>query len=157
MFWNTFYELCRKNNTYPLTVVKETGIATGSITKWKNGTVPSGATLQKLADYFAVPVDYLLGRENVPVPRDEIAELSACLTAEERRIVADYIRFLISQRKDAGSGISRIAPIPPRHACRAARPDKQDAQPLGRGNKRTRRLSQFHYLKAQSTMTTVIL
>lgn len=113
MFWNTFYELCRKNNTYPLTVVKETGIATGSITKWKNGTVPSGATLQKLADYFAVPVDYLLGRENVPVPRDEIAELSACLTAEERRIVADYIRFLISQRKDAGSGISRIAPIPP--------------------------------------------
>ena len=49
MFWNTFYELCRKNNTYPLTVVKETGIATGSITKWKNGTVPSGATLQKLA------------------------------------------------------------------------------------------------------------
>ena len=87
MFWNTFYELCRKNNTYPLTVVKETGIATGSITKWKNGTVPSGATLQKLADYFAVPVDYLLGR----------------------------------------------------------------------GNKRTRRLSQFHYLKAQSTMTTVIL
>lgn len=102
MFWNTFYELCRKNNTYPLTVVKETGIATGSITKWKNGTVPSGATLQKLADYFAVPVDYLLGRENVPVPHDEIAELSACLTAEERRIVADYIRFLISQRKGAG-------------------------------------------------------
>lgn len=102
MFWNTFYELCRKNNTYPLTVVKETGIATGSITKWKNGTVPSGATLQKLADYFAVPVDYLLGRENVPVPHDEIAELSASLTAEERRIVADYIRFLISQRKDAG-------------------------------------------------------
>lgn len=87
MFLNTFYELCRKNNTYPLTVVKETGIATGSITKWKNGTVPSGATLQKLADYFAVPVDYLLGR----------------------------------------------------------------------GNKRTRRLPQFHYLKAQSTITTVIL
>lgn len=78
MFLNTFYELCRKNNTYPLTVVKETGIATGSITKWKNGTVPSGATLQKLADYFAVPVDYL--------PAEEIKELD------------DYLNFIISKR-----------------------------------------------------------
>ena len=72
MFLNTFYELCRKNNTYPLTVVKETGIATGSITKWKNGTVPSGATLQKLADYFAVPVDYLLGATIFIFPQNSI-------------------------------------------------------------------------------------
>ena len=67
-----------------------------------HGRALSFDSLARIADCLSVPVDYLLGRESVPAPRDEIAELSACLTAEERRIVADYIRFLISQRKDAG-------------------------------------------------------
>jgi transcriptional regulator with XRE-family HTH domain len=42
----------------PLQVVKATGIATGSITKWKNGTIPTTTTIKKLADYFGVTVEY---------------------------------------------------------------------------------------------------
>ncbi len=68
MFWERFYSLCLEKGTKPLPVVKELSIATGSITKWKNGTIPNGTTLQKIADYFGVTVDYLLGNEQKKTP-----------------------------------------------------------------------------------------
>lgn len=64
MFWENFYFLCEKNNVKPLQVVKSLEIAHGNITNWKNGRVPSGKNLQKIADYFGVSVDYLLGNED---------------------------------------------------------------------------------------------
>lgn len=65
MFWNNFYNLCESNGVKPLNVVKSLSLASGSITKWKNGTIPSGKTLQKISEYFNVSVDSLLG-ENGP-------------------------------------------------------------------------------------------
>jgi transcriptional regulator with XRE-family HTH domain len=48
-------------SSYRLT--KETGIDNGLISKWRKGaSVPSAEMLVKLADYFDVSVDYLLGR-----------------------------------------------------------------------------------------------
>lgn len=64
MFWNNFYQLCESKNLKPLNVVKELGIATGSITKWKNGTMPSMKNLEKIATYFGVSVDYLFAEHN---------------------------------------------------------------------------------------------
>ena len=48
MFYEIFVELCRRKAVY-----------------WKRGSVPKGDTLEKLADYFGVSVDYLLGKEKV--------------------------------------------------------------------------------------------
>ncbi|WP_171336613.1 helix-turn-helix domain-containing protein [Enterococcus cecorum] len=39
------------------------GISNGSISKWEKSS-PKADTLQKVADYFNVSVDYLLGRTN---------------------------------------------------------------------------------------------
>lgn len=45
-------------------LVKEKLISNGMVTQWKKGlTSPSKKTLKKLADYFNVSVDYLLGRD----------------------------------------------------------------------------------------------
>lgn len=60
MFWKNFLELCQSKNMKPLQVVKKIGIAGGNITNWKNGTIPSGNNLQKIADYFGVTIDDLL-------------------------------------------------------------------------------------------------
>lgn len=62
MFWEKFYGLCEAQQSKPLQVVKKLGIASGNITNWKNGRIPSGTNLQKIADYFGVSVDYLLGK-----------------------------------------------------------------------------------------------
>ncbi len=63
MFWNNFYNLCIEKGMKPLQVVKEIGIAHGSITKWKNGAMPNTKNLQKIADYFEVSVEHLLEKE----------------------------------------------------------------------------------------------
>ena len=65
MFWNNFVKLCTQKNTTPTSVVHILGIAGGSVTKWKNGAVPRDVTLQRIADYFNVSVDYLLGKGNI--------------------------------------------------------------------------------------------
>ena len=64
MFWNIFYVLCEQRKTKPLSVVKELNIASGSITKWKNGSMPKLDALLKIANYFDVSLDYLVGRDN---------------------------------------------------------------------------------------------
>lgn len=64
MFYDTFLNLCNAKKEKPTPVLSKLGISTGSISNWQqNKTVPSGDTLAKIADYFDVSVDYLLGRE----------------------------------------------------------------------------------------------
>lgn len=71
MFWENFISLCSKTNKSPTAVIKELGISGGSVTNWKNGKVPHQTTLIKLADYFGVTVDALLGNEKTPSEEGE--------------------------------------------------------------------------------------
>lgn len=66
MFWDRLYHLCTKNNFKPNTVAKAIGLSTATATKWKNGSVPNGDALYKIADYLDCSVDYLLGRTDTP-------------------------------------------------------------------------------------------
>lgn len=62
MFWNIFLELCNKVSKSPNAIAKELSIPSGSITAWKKGSVPQDRTISKIANYFGVPVEYLLGK-----------------------------------------------------------------------------------------------
>lgn len=70
MFWEIFSRLCSQRGKSPNAVAKELKISSGSITNWKNGTIPNNSALLKLANYFNVSVDYLLGKEDTPMPQD---------------------------------------------------------------------------------------
>ena len=78
MFYDIFLQLCKKNGTKPTPVAEAIGVNRSTATKWKKGAIPSGDTLQKLADYFGVSVDYLLNEETKKSPAeaedDEINE-----------------------------------------------------------------------------------
>lgn len=69
MFWDVFIALCVKNNKKPNPVAKELGFGSSAVTYWKKGTIPNDISLKKIADYFGVTVDYLLGKEQAPTPR----------------------------------------------------------------------------------------
>jgi transcriptional regulator with XRE-family HTH domain len=71
MFWERLVQLCNERNTKPNPVAASLKISSGAVTKWKNGTVPNGSTLQLLADYFDVPVDYLLGKTDDPGKKEK--------------------------------------------------------------------------------------
>lgn len=68
MFWENFSKLCDENATNPNAVAAAIGLSNAICTKWKNGTVPKGKTLNLLAEYFNVSVDYLLTGENKKIP-----------------------------------------------------------------------------------------
>lgn len=61
MFWERFYQLCLENNKKPNPVAKELQIASSTVSQWKNGAIPNGETLVKIANYFEVSIDFLLG------------------------------------------------------------------------------------------------
>lgn len=63
MFYDIFLQLCDEKGVKPTRVALDLGYSKNAATKWKTGSIPSGAALQKLADYFGVSVDYLLGNE----------------------------------------------------------------------------------------------
>lgn len=54
IFWERFCELCKQKGITPTQMVKDAGIAAGSVTKWKNGSIPHGPTRKKIAEYFSV-------------------------------------------------------------------------------------------------------
>lgn len=66
MFWQKFYDLCISKGTKPNPVGKQLGVASSTITQWKQGALPSSEILLKIAEYFGVSIDYLLGRTDNP-------------------------------------------------------------------------------------------
>lgn len=91
VFWERFSQECEKagkkpNSEYIRTVL---GISSSAISKWKNGTVPDGNTLVKIAMQFNVTTDYLLGLKWVEEEEDkEKADLpQSALDSQIRELV----------------------------------------------------------------------
>lgn len=99
-FWDNFVKLCNENGKKPNPVAKELGISSGSVTGWKNGVLPRDTAVRKIADYFGVSVDYLLGKtdqkEKPLIDADE--ELTECVETLKSR---PDLRVFISYAQDA--------------------------------------------------------
>lgn len=66
MFWKIYNALCAQEGLSANAIAKKLNISSGTLTKWKNGTIPQNATLKKIAQYFNVSVEYLKGEEEAP-------------------------------------------------------------------------------------------
>lgn len=72
MFYDVFTDLCERKGVSSNKALTDCGISRTSTAKWREGAIPRGVTLQKLADYFSVTTDYLLtGEETKKAPTDE--------------------------------------------------------------------------------------
>lgn len=80
MFNEILKKLMTEKNISNYRLAKEIGVSNSTIANWLNGTAhPNNERLQKLSEYFAVPVDYLLGKTDIK----EKPSLSEELTDEE--------------------------------------------------------------------------
>lgn len=86
MFWEIFSTLCAKKGSSANAIAKEIGISSGSVTKWKNGTMPNNKTLKSIATYFNVTIEYLCGKEEKPTG-ENTGELS-----EQEKILLNTFR-----------------------------------------------------------------
>lgn len=66
--YERFEELCNKKNVTAYKVCKETGIQTSTISSWKKGRyIPKREKMSKIASYFNVTVEYLMGEDEEPI------------------------------------------------------------------------------------------
>ena len=122
MFYDNFVKACNLHNKAPSAVAIDIGISKATVTGWKNGSMPSDATLRKLADYFGVSPEELTG-STVLAQKKATADVSNSDTQSEGQLMAaffeggkdlseeemavlwqdakDYIQWKLSQRRKA--------------------------------------------------------
>ena len=106
MFKKIFIELCNKKNIAPTTVCLHIGLSNAAFSQWDDTSVPRKSTLYKIADYFGVSVDYLLGKEEVQKTMSEISSISAsekellhlfrAVSEDKREWLMQTIRFILN-------------------------------------------------------------
>lgn len=86
MFYDRFKQLCERKGVSCNKAALEIGLSNATPTKWKKtGATPVGETLDKIAAYFGVSTDYLLGKENKKAPA----------VSGERSVSDDEIKFAL--------------------------------------------------------------
>lgn len=91
-FFERYSELCKAAGETPNSVAKVIGASSGSVTAWKNGTLPRSATIVKIAEYFNVSVGYLSGTE----------EKKPTLTEKDERDIAKDLERIMAQLDSSG-------------------------------------------------------
>ncbi len=100
-------ELLKSRKIQKSKMLGDLNLSVNSFTNWKNrGTIPSGDTLQRIADYFGVTVDYLLGNETKPPEVGDLEDVKVALfggdaevTPEMWEEVKQFARFLALKKQ----------------------------------------------------------
>lgn len=99
MFWNNFLAECAKKGKSPAVIAEELGFSNSATTCWKNGSLPRMSSRKKIADYFGITVEELMGTKKEPAgmggldkQMQEIVELLNKATPEQRNAVETLLR-----------------------------------------------------------------
>ena len=106
MFYDTFKRLCDERGISCNKAATNIGLSNATATKWKKtGATPSGETLSKIATYFNVPIEYLLGNEDNPPAHDILDDVDIAfygnykeLSEDEKNTVRDLVRVMRERR-----------------------------------------------------------
>ena len=99
MFYEIVNNLCKDHNITITRMAEEIGLSNAAPTSWRKGSEPKLATLEKIAEYFGVSIDYLRGQDNKKTPtpakgeRDYLAVMNAYAEADES--TKEVIRLLL--------------------------------------------------------------
>ena len=106
MFYDIVNELCKERKTTITKMSEEIGLSNAAATSWKKGAVPKSSTLEKISVYFGVSTDYLLGKDDIKKPADQMADgLRGTgyddLTPANRKVIDALIETLLKSQLDA--------------------------------------------------------
>lgn len=109
MFFDRYSALCKEKGKSPTGVAIELNVSRATVNYWKNGNVPKQEILIKIADYFNVSVDYLLGNKEkgytVTPSDDEVLRFalwggdSDIIDEEMLEDVKDFAKLLAEKKK----------------------------------------------------------
>ena len=117
MFYNRFMEICREYGEKPTPVLKKLDISPGNLKRWEGGASITSDTLEKIANYFGVPVDYFFLKDDEKV-FTEVQQSELAIKDDKNgirqiytiaRIHPDYIASVLSGRELTESELDRVA------------------------------------------------
>lgn len=109
MFYDKFKQLCDSRGISCNKAALEIGLSNATPTKWKKtGATPVGETLDRIAAYFDVTTDFLLGKEKTPTVSGERNILDEVdvgfygeykeLSEDDKETVRDMVRLMRQRR-----------------------------------------------------------
>lgn len=94
-----FQRLLDKYGVTAYKVAKETGVTTATLTNWKKGKyTPKPDKLQKIADYFGVPLSYLMNGQM----DEEVKEVT--LTPKDERDIGKSLAKMMKELEENKDG-----------------------------------------------------
>ena len=100
MFYDRYVELCQQKGVSLTRAAKDNKLSNSTQTKWQEGSIPNGATLIKLANYFNVSIDYLVGLSNKKQIAKDLSDEESVLLEYFRRLNAIGRKQAIEQVKN---------------------------------------------------------
>lgn len=97
--FDKFFKLCEERGVTPYRVGKDIGVSTSNITQWKKGmSTPNFTSMQKIAKYFNVSLDYFVDDDpEAPEPTTDatrwipvLGRVAAGIPAEMVEDVVDF-------------------------------------------------------------------
>ncbi len=67
VFWRKYNELCDERGIKPRALATELGISAATVTKWVNDGMPHLDMITRIAEYFDVPIEYLINENDTPI------------------------------------------------------------------------------------------
>lgn len=105
MFSTMFNKLLQERNKSAYEVAKSLDISQGLMNNYKNGIrTPTTANLIKIADYFNISVDYLLGRTN----KDYKPPKNVYTLSDQEQSVIEFFRQLPKQDQQQVERYARL-------------------------------------------------
>ena len=89
MFYDILQGLCREHGLSVSAALKIMGVSSGNISHWKKGRLPKGKTLRRIAQFFDVPIDFL------------IADKQKLLAAQQERLLLLFNSVPKDRRENA--------------------------------------------------------
>lgn len=86
-FYDNYIEMCNKIGKTPSAVALEIGLSKPTVNRWKNGSLPTDATLRKIAAYFGVQPDQMLGEMALEDLTLLISERDGLITPEQAALM----------------------------------------------------------------------
>ena len=96
-FYDKYVNLCASIKKSPSKVAEEIGLSRPAVSSWKTGKAkPSDVTILKIAEYFNVSIDYLLGeseeikKDPTPKTGNEVSDLDAFTLNILHKLTPEY-------------------------------------------------------------------
>ena len=107
MFYDILQGLCREHGLAVSAALKIMGISCGNMAYWRSGRLPKGKTLRRIAQFFDVPVDFLIGdrQKLYAAQQEKLLSLFASVPEDARETMLAAFERTVTDVQNQGEGM----------------------------------------------------